>query len=45
MVDLITDVVDRYPVAGIQLDDHFAFPVELGYDLMKLFSTNNYRQH
>ncbi len=33
MVDLITDVVNRYPVAGIQLDDHFAFPVELGYDL------------
>lgn len=32
MVDLITDVVCRYPVAGIQLDDHFAFPVELGYD-------------
>lgn len=32
MVDLITDVVDRYPVAGIQLDDHFSFPVELGYD-------------
>ncbi len=32
IVDLITDVVERYPVAGIQLDDHFAFPVELGYD-------------
>jgi uncharacterized lipoprotein YddW (UPF0748 family) len=33
MVDLIADVVRRYPVAGIQLDDHFSFPVELGYDL------------
>lgn len=33
MVDLIADVVCRYPVAGIQLDDHFSFPVELGYDL------------
>jgi uncharacterized lipoprotein YddW (UPF0748 family) len=33
MIDLITDVVRRYPVAGIQLDDHFSFPVELGYDL------------
>jgi uncharacterized lipoprotein YddW (UPF0748 family) len=33
IVDLITDVVNRYPVAGIQLDDHFSFPVELGYDL------------
>ena len=32
IVDLIADVVERYPVAGIQLDDHFAFPVELGYD-------------
>jgi uncharacterized lipoprotein YddW (UPF0748 family) len=32
MVDLISDVVNRYPVAGIQLDDHFCFPVELGYD-------------
>ena len=33
MVDLIADVVCRYPVAGIQLDDHFSFPVELGYEL------------
>lgn len=32
MVDLIADVIDRYPVAGIQLDDHFCFPQELGYD-------------
>ena len=31
-IDLITDLVERYPVAGIQLDDHFSFPVELGYD-------------
>lgn len=43
MVDLITDVVNRYPVAGIQLDDHFAFPVELGYDLLtqQLFQHQN----
>jgi uncharacterized lipoprotein YddW (UPF0748 family) len=33
MVSLITDLVARYPVSGIQLDDHFSFPVELGYDL------------
>jgi uncharacterized lipoprotein YddW (UPF0748 family) len=33
MLDLIADVVCRYPVDGIQLDDHFSFPVELGYDL------------
>ncbi len=31
-IDLITDLVRRYPVAGIQLDDHFCFPQELGYD-------------
>ncbi len=32
IVDLIADVVKRYPIEGIQLDDHFALPVELGYD-------------
>jgi uncharacterized lipoprotein YddW (UPF0748 family) len=31
-IDLIADLVRRYPVAGIQLDDHFCFPQELGYD-------------
>jgi uncharacterized lipoprotein YddW (UPF0748 family) len=32
MVRLLTDVVSRYKVDGIQLDDHFALPVEFGYD-------------
>jgi uncharacterized lipoprotein YddW (UPF0748 family) len=32
MVDLIAEVVQKYPVAGIQLDDHFCFPAEMGYD-------------
>jgi uncharacterized lipoprotein YddW (UPF0748 family) len=32
MVDLIADLVVRYDVDGIQLDDHFAYPIELGYD-------------
>lgn len=32
LVDLITEVVKRYPVDGIQLDDHFGLPVEMGYD-------------
>lgn len=33
MVDLIAEFVHRYPqIDGIQLDDHFGFPVELGYD-------------
>jgi uncharacterized lipoprotein YddW (UPF0748 family) len=43
MVDLIADVVKRYPVAGIQLDDHFSFPVELGYDqfTQQLFKQQN----
>ncbi len=32
MVDLIADVAARYAVDAVQLDDHFCFPVELGYD-------------
>lgn len=32
LVELIADVVTRYDVDGIQLDDHFGWPVELGYD-------------
>ena len=31
-IGLITEIVQRCGVAGIQLDDHFAWPVELGYD-------------
>lgn len=30
--DLILEVVSNYDVDGIQLDDHFGMPVELGYD-------------
>ena len=43
IVDSIADVVRRYPVDGIQLDDHFSFPVELGYDLFtqQLFKQQN----
>ncbi|WP_052672220.1 glycoside hydrolase family 10 protein [Aliterella atlantica] len=33
IVDLIAEFVQKYPqIDGIQLDDHFGFPVELGYD-------------
>ena len=32
LTDLIVEVVARYPVDGIQLDDHFGLPVALGYD-------------
>ncbi len=31
-IGLIREVVQRCSVDGIQLDDHFAWPVELGYD-------------
>ena len=30
--DLVVEVVTNYDVDGIQFDDHFAFPVEFGYD-------------
>ncbi len=32
IVDLIIDVVSRYDIDGIQLDDHFGIPIEMGYD-------------
>lgn len=32
LVDLIADAVRRYPIDGIQLDDHFGLPIEFGYD-------------
>jgi uncharacterized lipoprotein YddW (UPF0748 family) len=32
LVALMTEVVQRYDVDGIQLDDHFGLPIEFGYD-------------
>lgn len=32
LTDLIVEVVIKYDVDGIQLDDHFGLPVTLGYD-------------
>ena len=32
LVDLVVEVVQRYAVDGIQLDDHFGLPIEFGYD-------------
>ena len=32
LLDLIVEVVTNYDVDGVQLDDHFGLPVELGYD-------------
>jgi len=31
-IGLISEIVQRCGVDGVQLDDHFAWPVELGYD-------------
>ncbi len=32
IVDLAVEIVSKYDVDGIQLDDHFGMPAELGYD-------------
>lgn len=40
-IGLIQELVTRCPVDGIQLDDHFAWPVDLGYDS---FTRSLYRQ-
>jgi uncharacterized lipoprotein YddW (UPF0748 family) len=32
MTSLIGELVEKYDVDGIQLDDHFGFPREMGYD-------------
>lgn len=43
LVDLIVEVVQRYPVDGIQLDDHFGLPIEFGYDsyTIKLYQADH----
>lgn len=32
IVDLVSEIATNYEVDGIQFDDHFGMPVELGYD-------------
>ena len=32
LIDTISETVTKYNIDGIQLDDHFGLPVELGYD-------------
>lgn len=32
MTNLIVEIVSNYDIDGIQLDDHFGYPSELGYD-------------
>ena len=46
LTDLIVDVVRRYPVEGIQLDDHFGWPIALGYDpyTVKLYQADHHGQ-
>ncbi|WP_416666360.1 glycoside hydrolase family 10 protein [Egbenema bharatensis] len=41
MTDLMVEVVDKYDIDGIQFDDHFGTPVELGYDD---YTVNLYKQ-
>ncbi|MFN9607545.1 MAG: glycoside hydrolase family 10 protein, partial [Pseudanabaena sp.] len=36
LTDLIVEVVKKYDLDGIQLDDHFGMPSELGYDDYKI---------
>ncbi|MBE9029796.1 glycoside hydrolase family 10 protein [filamentous cyanobacterium LEGE 11480] len=39
--DLLLEIVSRYDIDGIQLDDHFGLPAEFGYDR---FTTALYQQ-
>jgi uncharacterized lipoprotein YddW (UPF0748 family) len=32
ILDLVTEIVTKYDVDGIQFDDHFGLPIEFGYD-------------
>jgi uncharacterized lipoprotein YddW (UPF0748 family) len=32
MIDLVTEIVAKYDIDGIQFDDHFGLPAEFGYD-------------
>ncbi|PSB13831.1 hypothetical protein C7B61_09385 [filamentous cyanobacterium CCP1] len=41
MTDLMVEVVGKYDIDGIQFDDHFGTPVELGYDD---YTVNLYKQ-
>ena len=43
ILDLVVEVVSKYDVDGIQFDDHFGLPVELGYDefTTKLYQREN----
>ena len=40
-IGLVVETLKRCPMQGLQLDDHFAWPVQFGYDR---FTTNLYEQ-
>lgn len=43
IVGLITEIVTKYDVDGIQIDDHFSLPIDLGYDTLtaRLYQREN----
>jgi uncharacterized lipoprotein YddW (UPF0748 family) len=41
IISLVTEVMDRYDIDGIQFDDHLSLPVQFGYDS---YTTNLYKQ-
>ena len=43
MTDLLVEIVSNYDIDGIQLDDHFGYPSELGYDdyTVQLYQTEH----
>ncbi|MEM8828910.1 MAG: glycoside hydrolase family 10 protein [Cyanobacteria bacterium P01_G01_bin.19] len=43
MTNLLVEIVSNYDVDGIQLDDHFGYPSELGYDdyTVKLYQSEH----
>lgn len=41
LLNLVTEVVEKYDVDGIQFDDHFGLPVSFGYDE---FTVNLYKK-
>jgi uncharacterized lipoprotein YddW (UPF0748 family) len=41
LLSMVAEVLDTYPVEGIQFDDHLGLPVDMGYDP---YTVNLYRQ-
>ncbi len=47
MLDLVTEIVAKYDIDGIQFDDHFGLPAEFGYDpiTVKLYQQEHQGQN